>query len=159
MKRIGILGILLVAVLSAFSQSKKVTVTGKIVDSETKEAVMMANVRLLLLPDSTYVTGAASDDKGVFTIPSAKTGKYAMKVSYVGYKDKIVALNLDGSSATHKVGTISLQTDSKLMAEVVVSAEAAQVQVVEDTLVFNTSAYRTPDGAISQEVPRCRSGR
>ena len=53
MKRIGLLGILLVVVLSAFSQSKKVKVTGKIIDSETKEAVMMANVRLLLLPDST----------------------------------------------------------------------------------------------------------
>ena len=152
MKRIGILGILLVAVLSAFSQSKKVKVTGKIIDSETKEAVMMANVRLLLLPDSTYVTGAASDEKGVFTIPSVKTGKYAMKVSYVGYKDKVIALNLDGSSATHKAGTVSLQTDSKLMAEVVVSAEAAQVQVVEDTLVFNTSAYRTPDGAMLEEL-------
>ena len=112
----------------------------------------MANVRLLLLPDSTYVTGAASNEKGVFTIPSTKTGKYAIKVSYVGYKDKVVTLNLDGSSTTHNAGTVSLQTDSKLMAEVVVSAEAAQVQVVEDTLVFNSSAYRTPDGAMLEEL-------
>ena len=152
MKRLCILGMLLITVLSVFSQSKKVTVTGKIIDSETKEAVMMANVRLLLLPDSTYVTGAASNEKGVFTIPSTKTGKYAIKVSYVGYKDKVVTLNLDGSSATHNAGTVSLQTDSKLMAEVVVSAEAAQVQVVEDTLVFNSSAYRTPDGAMLEEL-------
>ena len=83
MKRLGILGILLIAVLSVFAQSKKVKVTGKVIDSDTQEAVMMANVRLLQLPDSTYVTGAASNEKGMFTIPSVKTGKYAIKVSYV----------------------------------------------------------------------------
>ena len=58
MKRLGILGILLIAVLSVFAQSKKATITGKVIDSDTQEAVMMANVRLLQLPDSTYVTGA-----------------------------------------------------------------------------------------------------
>lgn len=152
MKRLGILGMMLVTVLSVFPQTKKVAVTGKIIDSETKEAVMMANVRLLLLPDSTYVTGAASNEKGIFTLSPTKAGKYALKVSYVGFKDKVLALNLDGSSATHDVGTVSLKTDSKLMAEVVISAEAAQVQVVEDTLVFNTSAYRTPDGAMLEEL-------
>ena len=152
MKRLGILGILLIAVLSVFAQSKKVKVTGKVIDSDTQEAVMMANVRLLQLPDSTYVTGAASNEKGMFTIPSIKTGKYAIKVSYVGYKDKVLALQLDGSSATHHVGTISLKMDSKLMKEVVVSAEAAQVQVVEDTLIFNSAAYRTPEGAMLEEL-------
>ena len=120
MKRLGILGILLIAVLSVFAQSKKVKVTGKVIDSDTKEEVMMANVRLLQLPDSTYITGAASNEKGMFTIPSVKTGKYAIKVSYVGYKDKVLALQLDGSSATHHVGSISLKMDSKLMKEVVV---------------------------------------
>lgn len=152
MKRLGMLGVLLIVVLTAFSQLKKVRVTGRIIDSETKEEVMMANVRLLLMPDSTYVAGAASDEKGIFTIPSADLGKYAIKVSYVGFKDKVLALDLNGSSAIHNVGNISLETDSKLMAEVVVSAEAAQVQVVEDTLVFNSSAYRTPDGAMLEEL-------
>ena len=152
MKRLGILGILLIAVLSVFAQSKKVKVTGKVIDSDTQEAVMMANVRLLQLPDSTYITGAASNEKGMFTIPSVKTGKYAIKVSYVGYKDKVLALQLDGSSATHHVGSISLKMDSKLMKEVVVSAEAAQVQVVEDTLIFNSAAYRTPEGAMLEEL-------
>ena len=85
MKRLGILGILLIAVLSVFAQSKNVKVTGKVIDSDTKEVVMMSNVRLLQLADSTYITGAASNEKGMFTIPSVKTGKYAIKVSYVGY--------------------------------------------------------------------------
>ena len=152
MRRFGILGILFIVFLSVFAQSKKVKVTGKIIDSDTQEAVMMANVRLLLLPDSTYITGAASNEKGLFTIPSTKTGKYVIKVSYVGYKDKLLALNLDGSSATHHIGTVPLKTDSKLIKEVVVSAEAPQVQVVEDTLIFNTSAYRTTEGAMLEEL-------
>ena len=33
-----------------------------------------------------------------------------------------------------------------------VTAEAPQVQVVEDTLVYNSSAYRTPEGAMLEEL-------
>lgn len=39
-----------------------------------------------------------------------------------------------------------------MLAEAVVTAEAPQVQVVEDTLVYNSSAYRTPDGAMLEEL-------
>ena len=39
-----------------------------------------------------------------------------------------------------------------MLAEAVVTAEAPQVQVVEDTLVYNSSAYRTPEGAMLEEL-------
>lgn len=152
MKRLVLLGFLLTVVLSVFSQSRKITVTGRIVEAETKEAAMMANVQLLLLPDSTYVNGAASNEKGTFTIPKVGAGKYVLKVSYVGFKSKMIPLTLDGSVSTKNVGVISLDADAKLMSEVVVTAEAAQVQVVEDTLVFNSAAYRIPDGAMLEEL-------
>ena len=32
------------------------------------------------------------------------------------------------------------------------TAEAPQVQVVEDTLVYNSSAYRTPEGSMLEEL-------
>ena len=39
-----------------------------------------------------------------------------------------------------------------MLAEAVVTAEAPQVQVVEDTLVYTSSAYRTPEGAMLEEL-------
>ena len=47
---------------------------------------------------------------------------------------------------------VVLQPDAILLAEAVVVAEAPQVQVVEDTVQFNASAYRTPQGATLEEL-------
>ena len=49
-------------------------------------------------------------------------------------------------------GTLTLETDAVMLAEAVVTAEAPQVQVVEDTLVYTSSAYRTPEGAMLEEL-------
>lgn len=51
-----------------------------------------------------------------------------------------------------KMGNIELATDAVMLQEAVVVAEAPQVTVVEDTLMYNSSAYRTPEGAMLEEL-------
>lgn len=59
---------------SAFAQSKVFnrTVCGKVVMKSAQEEALhdveYANVALLLLPDSSFVAGATSDDKGEFCL-------------------------------------------------------------------------------------------
>lgn len=50
------------------------------------------------------------------------------------------------------MGNIELATDAVMLKEAVVVAEAPQVTVVEDTLMYNSSAYRTPEGAMLEEL-------
>ena len=50
------------------------------------------------------------------------------------------------------MGTLSLSTDAIMLGEAVVTAEAPQVSIVEDTIMFNASAYRTPEGAMLEEL-------
>lgn len=50
------------------------------------------------------------------------------------------------------MGNIELATDAVMLQEAVVVAEAPQVTVVEDTLMYNSSAYRTPEGAMLEEL-------
>lgn len=45
------MALLLVTTLSAFSQTKNITVSGRVVE-DTKEPAIQATVQLLLLPDS-----------------------------------------------------------------------------------------------------------
>lgn len=144
--------LLLTAVSTAFSQTKNITVTGHVLEAETKEPAIQANVQLLQLPDSTYVTGIASEVTGRFTLPKVSAGKYVLKISYIGFKNKFIPLQLSASTPTKNVGTVELETDAVLLSEAVVTAEAPQVQVKEDTLVFNSSAYRTPQGAMLEEL-------
>lgn len=144
--------LLLVTTLSAFSQTKNITVSGRVVEEDTKEPAAQATIQLLSLPDSTYVTGIASTGQGYFTLPKVGAGKYVLKISYIGFKNKFVPLQLSAATPTKNVGTVPLATDAVMLAEAVITAEAPQVQVVEDTLVYNSSAYRTPEGAMLEEL-------
>lgn len=52
------MALLLVTTLSAFSQTKNITVSGRVVE-DTKEPAIQATVQLLLLPDSVQASGTA----------------------------------------------------------------------------------------------------
>lgn len=153
MRKIIIGAVLLVATaLSAFSQTKNITVSGRVMEEETNEPAIQATVLLLSLPDSAQVAGVACSAQGYFKLPKVKAGKYLLKVSYIGFKNKFLPLTLTDSQPNKNVGTLNLQTDAVMLAEAVIVAEAPQVQVVEDTVAFNSSAYRTPEGAMLEEL-------
>ncbi|GAB6871583.1 outer membrane beta-barrel protein [Bacteroides rodentium] len=145
------MALLLVTTLSAFSQTKNITVSGRVVE-DTKEPAIQATVQLLSLPDSTQASGVATSNIGFFSLPPVKPGKYVLKVSYIGFKTLLQPMQLSKSEPKKNVGVLTLETDAVMLAEAVVTAEAAQVQVVEDTLVYNSSAYRTPEGAMLEEL-------
>ena len=153
MKKIITAGMLLLATtLSAFSQTKNITVSGRVIEADTKDPAAQATIQLLSLPDSTYAAGVASTPQGYFTLPKVKAGKYVLKASYIGFKTKYLPLQLAASVPEKKLGTLELDVDAVMLAEAVITAEAPQVQVVEDTLVYNSSAYRTPEGAMLEEL-------
>ena len=150
-KMITGIALLLATTLSVFSQTKNITVSGRVME-DSQEPAIQATVQLLSLPDSAQAAGIATSNQGYFTLPKVKAGKYVLKVSYIGFKNKFLPLQLVASAPTKNVGTLTLETDAVMLSEAVVTAEAPQVQAVEDTLVYNSSAYRTPEGAMLEEL-------
>ena len=148
---IGIV-LLLTTALSAFSQTKNITVAGRVIEDDTKEPAVQATVQLLSLPDSAFAAGIATTAQGYFTLPKVKAGKYVLKVSYIGFQPTVLPLQLSAQTPNKNVGTLTLKTDAVMLAEAVVTAEAPQVTVSEDTLMYNSSAYRTPEGAMLEEL-------
>ena len=144
--------LLLTATLSTYAQNKIVTVSGRVIDAGTKEPVELAAVQLLSLPDSAQVAGMTTSTQGYFSLSKQKPGKYLLKVSFIGYVTKIIPVQLTANVPAKKMGNIELATDAVMLQEAVVVAEAPQVTVVEDTLMYNSSAYRTPEGAMLEEL-------
>ena len=141
MRKTFLLVVLLWAVaLSAVSQSKIISVSGRLVEDDTKAPAAQATIQLLSLPDSAYVTGAASSEAGSFALPKVKA------------KTLFLPLQLTASAPNKRLGTLTLESDAIMLAEAVIVAEAPQVQIVEDTVAFNSSAYRTPEGAMLEEL-------
>ena len=157
MKRFAFL-VLLIGISSTLSfaqgQSQgrgRITVSGTVMDKEDNSPIMQATVQLLSLPDSTMAVGNVTDPNGHFSL-NVRPGKYVLKVSYVGYLNYMKQYQLSGAKPTLNVGKIALATDAIMLKEAVVTAEAPQVTVSGDTLGYNASAYRTPEGAMLEEL-------
>lgn len=144
--------LLLTVTLSTYAQNKIVTVSGRVIEAGTKEPVELAAVQLLSLPDSAQVAGMTTSAQGYFSLSKQKPGKYLLKVSFIGYITKVIPVQLTANVPAKKMGNIELATDAVMLKEAVVVAEAPQVTVVEDTLMYNSSAYRTPEGAMLEEL-------
>ena len=152
MKRLAFLVLLIgLGTTMLLAQSGKVTVSGVVLDKEDNSPVMQATVQLLSLPDSTMAVGNVTNNNGRFSL-SVKPGKYVLKVSFVGYLTHMKEYRLSGSKPTLNVGKIALSSDAIMLSEATVTAEAPQVTVSGDTLGYNASAYRTPEGAMLEEL-------
>lgn len=150
-----VLGILLMAIsaISAFAQSGsgRATVTGTVLDGGDKSPVMQATVQILSLKDSTMVKGNVSDLDGNFAL-SVRPGKYLLKISYIGYTTCFRQIEMTRNKPRLNVGNIELQADAIMLGEAVVVAQAPEVTAAEDTLVYNSSAYRVPEGSALEEL-------
>lgn len=145
--------LVLVAVSAASFAQSKFNVTGTVIEKGIQEPIMSATVQVLSLPDSAFVTGAATNIDGAFEIKGVKKGKYALKVSYIGYQNRVVALDLTKQKDKDvALGYVTLETDAVMLKEAQVTANAAKVQVTGDSLVYNASAYRVPEGSALEEL-------
>jgi len=75
-------------------QSEKVTINGFIYDSKTGEALIGANAHI-----EGSNLGATSNLSGFFAIPGVTIGKHTLIVSFMGYKNQAVNLNVKKSSS------------------------------------------------------------
>ncbi len=148
-------GLLLAALgaVSAFAQSAggRVAVSGTVVDGADKSPIIQAGVQILSVKDSSAVAGNVTDIDGNFRV-SARPGKYLLKISYIGYKPDFRTVVLNAGRPRLNVGTIQLDIDAIMLGEAVVVAEAPEVIAKEDTLVYNSSAYRVPEGSALEEL-------
>ena len=103
------------------------SLTGKVVD-EMHRGVAYANVVMLSLPDSAFVTGTVSGEDGTFTIATSPSGEGLLKFSCLGYATRV--LPLSGFS-----GEIVLREDNILLHDVEVVAERPVFRQKDGALV------------------------
>lgn len=97
------------------------------------------------------VVGNVTNLDGHFSL-SVRPGKYLLKVSYIGYTPFFKQVALTRNNPRLNVGKVELASDAIMLAEAVVVAEAPEVTAVADTLVYNSSAYRVPEGSALEEL-------
>ena len=146
----GLLLLLLFLSSVAFAQKKEGTLTAEVFNKETGEAMTSAIIQLYSLPDSLFKVGATSDLDGKISV-KAQPGKYFARLSYVGCNTIEKSVTIESGKVCN-LGRIDMQPAGKLLDDVVVSEEVPPVTAAEDTLVFNTAAFRVPEGSMLEEL-------
>lgn len=93
--------LILLSIIHTFAknnpESKEVgpdgVVTGLVFNEATKEPVAFANVSLMRQQDSSIVTGAITNEQGVFTIDKVPAGDYRVAVKFIGFKKNLPLSN------------------------------------------------------------------
>ena len=146
-----LLGVLMPCIAHGQTEYQRLTISGQLLDADEKEPVLQATVQLFTVNDSTFVGGTVSDNKGNFSIEAPSNGTYRLKISSIGYQtiEREVTLRRDQNQ---ELGSLRMSPESVMLKETIVTAQAPQVVVKKDTLVYNPDAFRTPEGSAIEEL-------
>ena len=156
MKKFFLFALLMIVSAAAFSQERKIT--GTLYDRDTKDPMVGTTVQLLKADkDSTHVTGVLANDDGQFSIAAPENGKFILKFTSVGYTAmfKNVTISEDKDVS---LGDIIMGADAIMLKEASVTALAVKVIARDDTLVYNSAAYKVPEGSVAEELVRLLPG-
>ncbi|MEB2781226.1 TonB-dependent receptor [Algoriphagus sp. C2-6-M1] len=118
-----------------FAQDKKVTLSGKIMDNASKAGLSYVNVVLKTATDTSFITGAISDESGHFTLVEVVPGDYEMEVSFMGYETIRKGVYVGSSSAFLNLGEILMSGSFQELGgvEVVGQQEAVSTKMDKKT--------------------------
>lgn len=143
--------VLLLAGFAAPAFAQNAQITGTVVDSASREAVVGAYVAVSRnTPDAKpeYVT---TDVNGKFTFSGlSKQISYLVKVSYLSYKDfsRTVTVTKD----IENLGTITLTEAVANLKEVKVVGQVTAMEQKGDTTQFNAAAFKTNPDATTEDL-------
>ena len=146
-----LIGVLTPLLIFSQGRTSRGTISGVVIDADDKMPVMQATVQILSPKDSTMITGNVTDMDGKFSL-NAKFGKYLLRVSFVGYRPVYKQVAISGQKPRFSAGNIEISSDAIMLEGAVIVAQAPEVTAVADTLVYNSSAYRVPEGSALEEL-------
>ncbi len=112
------------------------TITGVLADSLNNERLMFVNVGLFRTADTALISGAASDEKGVFRLEHVPNGEYLLQITAIGYENykRIldVTENLD-------LGIIKMSQGAMRLDEVVITEKKPLFANEGEKTLYNVS--------------------
>ena len=146
---------LLFAFISFGVQAQKFEISGKLLDSITRETLEGATVFTETLKDSTLISYTITDAKGDFSV-SGKSSKQKINllISFVGYAPikKVIQLPKDEDPITLK--PIEMLQKVESLSDVLIEGRVPPIRIKQDTLEYNAGSFRTKEGATIEDLLR-----
>ena len=130
----------------------KISVNAHIIDGSTTENMPQVTVQLFELPDTTFIYGTVTDNEGWFNIKKVPVGEFLLRYSFMGYSTQEFSFKTVKEDRERALGVFKLYEKSIMLTEAVIEDALPPTQVVDDTLMFNVSAFRVPEGSVLEEL-------
>ncbi len=127
-----------------------ITVTGRVLDAKSGEAVIGATVYFINVKDSLDSKFGTTDVEGKFTVKNMPRAFYKLEIRSIGYKTYQQVLRITQSA---QMAPIALAVDVKQLDEIVVEAEQA-VKQKGDTTVYRADSFKTNADATAADLVR-----
>ena len=142
-----ILFILIPYVINA--QQGFITVSGTILDQDSKTPLEYATISLFNVNDSIVKYGGISDLNGKFNL-EINRGNYDIKLNYISFKE--LTLNNVTISKTKDLGNILMSIDENVLDEIELIGERTEVEIKLDKTVYNIGKDLTLRGSSVSDV-------
>lgn len=141
---------LTICIQDAFGQGT--LIHGLVTDDDGQEPVVFTSVSILRDLDSTSVSVAISDAKGVFEIADVPSGSYHLRIQLAGYKTRHVTGITIRNEKVFDVGNIRLIPSKKLLNEIVLSANKPTVLYQAGKQTYTASNFSSALGGTAVDV-------
>lgn len=109
--------------LLSFSSLAQVTISGKLADTESKEPIPFVKVFLKNAADSSFVSGAFSDEAGIYSVDAPQTGNYYLEFQHFDFQLVRFSLFVGNLSQVLNVPNIYLEPIKIELEELVVEGK------------------------------------
>ncbi|PZR16193.1 MAG: TonB-dependent receptor [Flavobacterium psychrophilum] len=126
------------------------SISGKIIDSKTKEA--LPYVSIVLKENGTVTGGGISEENGTFTIKGLPLKNYAVEIQFMGYKTVNLTANLSDAAKSINLGTINIVEEAATLDEVNIVKEVSTIEQKLDRKVITVGRDLTTAGATASDI-------
>jgi ferric enterobactin receptor len=128
-------------------------ITGRVIDSVSKQPVEYASISLLTQENDKVVNGTTTDDKGNFKLINVADGNYKMLIYFIGYRTGVQnTIVVNKTNPTVVLGDVRLSNKQSTLKEVAVTAEKSIIENKIDKLVYNADQDVTSQSGVAADV-------
>lgn len=151
LKKLFIIVILTTTFTSIYAQIDNAVVSGVVRHEQSKEPLPYVNI-VVADSDDSFLTGAITNEKGIFTIEELSTGDYSLKVSFMGFTEQVIPFHVGSLNNFLDLGTISLEESAMQLDEVTVTATRMEVAAAMDKKTFSVEDNISQQGGSALQV-------
>lgn len=135
--------IILLNSIEIFPQKGIGTITGQVLDNDSKSFIEYANIVLLSTQDSSLITGTISDINGSFRMSDIQSGKYRLEVRFLGYNTSRFEIDINSEKSMVDLGKIFIRPVAVQLNDVVIQSERSPVSYQIDKKVIDVDKIQT----------------